>query len=1359
MRGHTNRSRPHVELLDDRLLLSTFVVMNTSDSGTGSLRAAITCSNSTSGLNTISFNIGDGGAQTINLLSPLPTITNPVIIDGTTQSPDSATPITINGTGVLGDGLVLGAGSDRSAIKGLNIDDFTSGAGIHITTNYNTVETNTLALDQTGVLVDSGSVNSNAMCNTIGATTAALGNGITHNQQNGILIGSGGAGMNVVEGNTIGQNRGNGIEVLNIANNTIGGTSAGARNFIFGNFQDGVLISGDFTSSNLVEGNFVGTDTTGAGPFGNLSNGIEIASGSSNIIGGTTVAARNVISDNSLNGVLINGSQNTVEGNYVGTDLTGSNPIGNGESGIEIASGNSNIIGGTTVAARNVISGNDGDGVKITNSMGPNLVEGNDIGTDGTGTKGLGNLGNGVEVNTSSNNTIGGTTSAAGNLISGNFGDGILLTLGSARNLVAGNEIGTNATGTENLANSGNGVEVNGSGFNTIGGTIAAIIGGTTSDARNIISANTANGVVISNSSNSNLVAGNDIGNYGTGTSSLGNGDTGIEVENSTSNTIGGTVAPAGNNIIQNIASGIRLASGATKNQVLGNLIQANSSDGVDLEGATGNLIGGTTAAAGNTISQNLGSGISLTAGSTNNNVLRNLIQYNGNNGVDLTAVPTPGTTVSEPGNTIAYNEISTNSNNGIELNNSSNSTISNNTIGGTTVDAVMGNFGAGVLLTNLSSDNVMEGNSLLDNQGSGVEIANTSQSNVIGGATPAAGNTISRSGQDGVQIEGGDSSFNLVEGNVISSSTLDGVALVAATYNTIGGSNTITRNGGNGISLTDGAAHDQVLGNLIGTDASGVSGLSNRGDGVYLDAATYNTIGGTTLGSAGVNLDRNIISGNDLSGISLAAGATNNQVLGNLIGTDPSGLTSLPNFDGVDLAEVSCFANTIGGTEAGAGNIISGNRVNGISFTAGASSNQVLHNLIGTNKSGTNALPNGSDGVNLAGVAGNVIGGTTLDSVGVNLDRNIISGNAGSGIDFTADANANLVEGNYIGTDVSGNSALGNSTGVLIDSSSNDIVGGTAPGAGNVISGNNSIGIQISNSLAIGNTVLGNLIGTNEDGTQALLKPLPNGFPIGVFINDSPGNHIGGTMAGAGNVISGFGVGVYIAGLSASSNAIQKNLIGTARNGNALNNSLGVGVYINGAPRCTVGGSTAEADNVIAGYSSRPGYGVIIYGSLADHNVVQGNRIGLSPKKRQVAGVAIWDASLNTVGGNTITGNHSAGVYIYGQQNASVGNVIAKNQINKNLYGILLYNAPNNGASPTSVSYLSLQTGNKFAKNQIAPVREFTGAAAFAKDPPLPASTTRQEPSDHAVRPRLRPSISLARAQHAVGRGLGRKA
>ena len=112
-------------------------------------------------------------------------------------------------------------------------------------------------------------------------------------------------------------------------------------------------------------------------------------------------------------------SANVVAGDLIGTDITGTVALGNGLDGVEInTSASSNTIGGTIAGAGNVISGNASDGVEIDEAATANLVIGDLIGTDVTGTVAVGNL-EGVVI-TGSNNTIGGTAAGAGNLISGN---------------------------------------------------------------------------------------------------------------------------------------------------------------------------------------------------------------------------------------------------------------------------------------------------------------------------------------------------------------------------------------------------------------------------------------------------------------------------------------------------------------------------------------------------------------------------------------------------------------------------------------------------------------------------------------------------------------------------------------------------------------------------------------------------------------------------------------------------------------------------------------------------------------------------------------------------------------------------
>ena len=201
------------------------------------------------------------------------------------------------------------------------------------------------------------------------------------------------------------------------AANTIGGTAAGAGNVISGNDSSGVEIE---ASDNLVVGNLIGTNAAGTGAMGNAYSGVYVGA-ASNTIGGTTAAARNVISANGLAGISqgidLAASNTLVEGNYIGTDVTGTVALGNHGQGIWATAG-SNTVGGTASGAGNLISGNTVVGIWFYSGNG-NLVEGNLVGTDVTGARALGNTYSGIQLQ-SNNNIVGGTTAAARNVVSGN---------------------------------------------------------------------------------------------------------------------------------------------------------------------------------------------------------------------------------------------------------------------------------------------------------------------------------------------------------------------------------------------------------------------------------------------------------------------------------------------------------------------------------------------------------------------------------------------------------------------------------------------------------------------------------------------------------------------------------------------------------------------------------------------------------------------------------------------------------------------------------------------------------------------------------------------------------------------------
>ena len=319
---------------------------------------------------------------------------------------------------------------------------------------------------------------------------------------------------------------------------------------------------------------------------------------------------------------------------------------------------------------------------------------------------------------------------------------------------------------------------------------------------------------------------------------------------------------------------------------------------------------------------------------------------------------------------------------------------------------------------------------------------------------------------------------------------------------------------------------------------------------------------------------------------------ASGNLIEGNKIGTDVTGAIALGNGVGVDL-EFGPSANTIGGTTAGAGNLISGNTSSGIEITNGASANVVEGNQIGTDVTGAIALPNTGDGILIAsGASNNSVGGTAPGA------RNFISGNGGANVELAGlVTTANAVLGNFIGTtsDGEGRLAVSQPFGVEIDSgASGNTIGGTTPEARNVIGSYTSHfndetgGIVISGDFTSANLIVGNYIGTNADGTGPSGPNNIFGFvPVdlnGIFIDGASGNTIGGTAPGTGNLISGnFDSGVEITGATASANLIEGNLIGTDSTGTiAVTNGAGV-VVISSAGN-TIGGAASGAGNLLSG-------------------------------------------------------------------------------------------------------------------------------------------------------------------------------
>jgi hypothetical protein len=451
-----------------------------------------------------------------------------------------------SGIAILGDssGNTIGGlgGSDTAAGGAQNVISGNKGHGILLKgagVTGNVISGNfigtTAAVDLDGFFaalpnaVNGVNINQGANNNTVGVVdpTNAIITFIAGNNGQGINIAGATTSGNLVVHSTIGSNLGNGVRITGTAsNNTIGGSADGAANIISGNVGNGVLIQGSGTINNTVLGNLIGVDQDGLVGIGNGGNGVTINKGADgNTIGGTAQFEGNVISDNAKNGVNINGAGttgNTVAGNIIGADATGTVDLGNTLNGIQIGGGaKGNIIGGTTLDALNLISGNDKHGIALKNGgTTGNTIIGNAIGTDLAGTAGLGNARDGINLSAGAKqNTIGGTTAAEGNLISGNGRAGIVVQVGQT--VIQGNKIGTAEDGTTALANNSHGIVVtNKAANNAIGGSVAG--------AGNVIAHNGAFGVLIGRDATFKTPAGN--GNSVLGNSIFSNGLLGIRV-------------------------------------------------------------------------------------------------------------------------------------------------------------------------------------------------------------------------------------------------------------------------------------------------------------------------------------------------------------------------------------------------------------------------------------------------------------------------------------------------------------------------------------------------------------------------------------------------------------------------------------------------------------------------------------------------------------------------------------------------------------------------------------------------------------------------------------------------------------
>jgi hypothetical protein len=922
----STRSSSPAPIVVPSSVTTTYTVTDTNQSGAGSLYQAITNANGHAGSDYISFSI-PVGSSTIPVIStgtyPLPTISENVTIDGSTQT---AGYVGIDGTGdPYWSWHGIDTQCDGGALYGLVLSNW---------------PTKAIRLYEYG-----------------------------HWYVRGCRIGTNTAGTAAAGNDT-------GVSCESWSSSSpdyVGGITAGDGNLVSGNNQVGI----DLTGGCIAQGNLVGTNAAGTAAIANGEIGIQSAG--YDTIGGALTTARNVISGNPT-GVSL-GTHSIVQANYIGTNAAGTAKIAN-TYGVKVTRA-SNTIGGTSTSARNLISGNS-YGVYLndlsdnsTNGGALNLVEGNWIGLNATGTAALGNYYDGIMVDTEWGSSIGGTTSGAGNVISGNTLYGLQIynsygpTYGNDT-LVQGNLIGTNSGGSSAIANGVNGILCNQAGWNTIGGTSAA--------ARNVISGNGSTGLRLYQSSG-NTVVGNFIGVSSGGVTPLPNGLHGIEIYSGSTNTIGGSTNGAANTISGNPSNGIRIwGTGADANVVTGNYIgldyaasqaRGNTQSGISVEGATNTIIGGSSFYGWNVISGNGGSGILVSgSGATGTWIYGNRIGTNawgssavGNGGDAIRVDGAPAVRIGD-GTSGRGSLLSGNSGNGLYVINEGTALLKGAYVGT--------DYSGSVAIPNVN----------------GV-VVNGSPSCAIGGVRHAGeGNLISGNSNIGIFVTGAAATGTTIFGNNIGVSSSGaalpnasaGVWILGAPAVKIGDidtgdtQNVISGNGSHGVVISgSGASGGRVETNAIGTNAACSVAIPNGGDGVVINGASNCVVGGVLLGN-----NTNIIAGNVGNGISIyGAGATNNEVTNNYIGTGWQGSPPLGNGgDGIYIQDAT--GNPIGSATTGGVNTIGANHRHGIELAGTASGNAIRNNAIGINWSLDGAaIGNVLDGIHIGGTASNnAVGG-----------------------------------------------------------------------------------------------------------------------------------------------------------------------------------------------------------------------------------------------------------------------------------------------------------------------------------------------------------------------------------------------
>ncbi len=440
----------------------------------------------------------------------------------------------------------------------------------------------------------------------------------------------------------------------------------------------------------------------------------------------------------------------------------------------------------------------------------------------------------------------------------------------------------------------------------------------------------------------------------------------------------------------------------------------------------------------------------------------------------------------------------------------------------------------------------------------------------------------------NGTQVVSGGTTSNLVYFAAGSDgSTITGMAFI--------------QSAGYGLSLASNC--NQVYNCRFGTNWIDTPGLGNN-FGLLVNGSQYNDIGGTTPG------EKNVFSGNNNTGLGVY-NAIGTRIRGNYIGTNAAGTAALANLTGLQLYGNTMMTMVGGNRLAGEGNLIAGNSTYGIYFNdTEVFGNTLAGNTVGVGLTQDIEIPN-QVGVMLYKSSGNYLG---LPSLGY---ENIIAGSNFYGIWLWVGSTAtdthpalNRIQNNYIGICPDTGNVYPNVNGIFLNYANSNLIGGDyAANEGNVISGNTSHGIYMLEGA--GNTISGNLIGTNINGTAEA-----HNSGCGIRIRAGSDNYIGGANLSIalrqGNLISGnyqHGLSLErsVIGEQQRRNQIYGNWIGLALGGTVTipNLQSGLNFYINAGDNI-IGMQSSNYRNVVSGngaYGFRAHYGF--------NNQVAGNYFG----------------------------------------------------------------------------------------------------------------------------------------------------